>query len=585
MRKIYSILAAVLITASALAQAPNKMSYQAVIRNSSDQLVANTKVGMRISVLQGATDGAAVYTEIQTPTTNANGLVSIQIGGGDGFDAIAWGSGSFFVKTETDPTGGTDYSIVGASQLLSVPYALYAETTGSSIGGLKSGSRLKSGTGTVLIDDGVGLGVGANPLANTQLYLQRPSTSVGAGFSNIYAYRAGNNGASNGGLNWSRSGVDAAIKGYSYWGNSYSSALAGYSDLDHINSAAVIGGYTQGTIWGALGYKDATNAMWAGYFTGNMNITGTLRLQGGTPGLGKVLVSDANGNATWQNSAGTNIAQGTRTATTVPVTSSTGTAATLTIATTTLAGVMSGADKAKLDKYPAGTAPGQMLYWDGTKWITVPTGSHGQNLTNCYGVPTWGSCIERVTSATGRIWMDRNLGASQVATSAYDEAAYGDLYQWGRGTDGHEKRTSGTTSVKSNTDNPGHSNFILPNSSPYNWRTEKNDNLWQGATGTNNPCPTGYRLPTQAEWTEEFQSWSTQDRDGAFNSPLKLPLGGQRDNQFGSIGLGTGFYWSSTVYNLGNSVHAFRLIFSWDVSATMVADYYSKGLSVRCIKD
>ena len=105
MIKIYTFFFAVLITASLLAQSPQKMSYQAVIRNSSNALVTSSPVGMRISILQGSASGTVVYTETQTPTTNANGLVSIEIGGGTGFDAINWANGPYFIKTETDPTG------------------------------------------------------------------------------------------------------------------------------------------------------------------------------------------------------------------------------------------------------------------------------------------------------------------------------------------------------------------------------------------------------------------------------------------------------------------------------------------------
>jgi len=127
MKKTFTVFAAVLLlTASVLAQSPQKMSYQTVIRNSSNGLVTNINVGMRISILQGSSTGTVVYTETQTPTTNANGLVSIEIGGGAGFSSIDWANDIFFIKTETDPTGGTNYTITGTSQLLSVPYALHA---------------------------------------------------------------------------------------------------------------------------------------------------------------------------------------------------------------------------------------------------------------------------------------------------------------------------------------------------------------------------------------------------------------------------------------------------------------------------
>ncbi|MFV8351503.1 tail fiber domain-containing protein [Flavobacterium sp. XS2P14] len=115
---------------SAVAQAPNKMSYQAVVRNTAGVLVANTNVGIQISILQTTATGTAVYIERHTTPTNANGLASIEIGGGTlqsgNFTTINWANGPYFIKTETDPTGGTTYSISGTSQMLSVPYALFA---------------------------------------------------------------------------------------------------------------------------------------------------------------------------------------------------------------------------------------------------------------------------------------------------------------------------------------------------------------------------------------------------------------------------------------------------------------------------
>ncbi len=131
MKKLFTILAAVLLTAAGWAQSPGKMSYQAVVRDASDNLIPSTTVGMQISILQGSASGTAVYIETQTPTTNANGLLSLEIGTGttsDDFSSIDWSAGPYFIKTEMDPTGGTNYNITGTSQLLSVPYALHAKT-------------------------------------------------------------------------------------------------------------------------------------------------------------------------------------------------------------------------------------------------------------------------------------------------------------------------------------------------------------------------------------------------------------------------------------------------------------------------
>lgn len=139
MKKIITICAVLLMTASVFAQAPEKMSYQAVVRDGSNALVTSTAVGMQISILQGSASGTAVYVETQTPTSNANGLVSLEIGSGTvvsgDFTTIDWANGPYFIKTETDPTGGTSYTITSTSQLLSVPYALHAKTAESVTGG------------------------------------------------------------------------------------------------------------------------------------------------------------------------------------------------------------------------------------------------------------------------------------------------------------------------------------------------------------------------------------------------------------------------------------------------------------------
>jgi hypothetical protein len=127
MRMLYAILSTILISTSVLAQMPEKMSYQAVIRNTCNQLVINHVVGMQITILQGSVTGNPVYTETQTPATNINGLVSIEIGGGDDFSSIDWAIGPYFVKTETDTSGGTNYSISETRQLLVLPYVFYAK--------------------------------------------------------------------------------------------------------------------------------------------------------------------------------------------------------------------------------------------------------------------------------------------------------------------------------------------------------------------------------------------------------------------------------------------------------------------------
>jgi hypothetical protein len=239
-----------------------------------------------------------------------------------------------------------------------------------------------------------------------------------------------------------------------------------------------------------------------------------------------------------------------------------------------------------------GTASGDMLYWDGTAWTNVSTNQlEGASLQLINGVPAWtnGKPIPSVTSATGRIWMDRNLGASQVATSSTDYLAYGNFYQWGRGSDGHELMNwtsatsgtpvNGTTTVRSTTDVPGDALFIITTNG--DWRSTQNDNLWQGVDGINNPCPIGYRLPTKVEFETEKSSWGSDNSAGAFASPLKLPLVGRRnaDNTFTALGA-ISRYWSSTTS--GSSV--------WNLdfrSNAAILEPKSRGdaFSVRCIQE
>lgn len=223
--------------------------------------------------------------------------------------------------------------------------------------------------------------------------------------------------------------------------------------------------------------------------------------------------------------------------------------------------------------------------WNGALWVdydgcgnTVPT--YGAGSVFCASGAT--TVVEVTNSSTGKTWMDRNLGASQVATSSTDANSYGDLYQWGRKSDGHQCRNSATTATLSSSDQPGHGDLILTSSSPNDWRSPQNTNLWQGVNGVNNPCPSLYRLPTDTELDTERLSWSSNNAAGAFASPLKLPMAGYRDFSSGSLSnVGTfGLYWSSTV-----SSPLSRSLFFTNSNAYMNTNSRARGISVRCIKD
>jgi hypothetical protein len=187
-------------------------------------------------------------------------------------------------------------------------------------------------------------------------------------------------------------------------------------------------------------------------------------------------------------------------------------------------------------------------------------------------------------STTTKVWLDRNLGASQIATSSTDSAAYGDLFQWGRRDDGHQTRTSATTGTLSTTDDTtGNASFILAPSSPFDWRSDNNTNRWNAIPMVNNPCPAGFRPPNETELDAERLSWSSNNSAGAFASPLKMTVAGLRNAISGSlVSVGThGVYWSSSV-GVNNSP---RTIYFYGSGASMINSSRAAGLAVRCLKD
>jgi hypothetical protein len=195
-------------------------------------------------------------------------------------------------------------------------------------------------------------------------------------------------------------------------------------------------------------------------------------------------------------------------------------------------------------------------------------------------------------ASSGKCWLDRNLGATQVATYSTDFHSYGDLFQWGRRADGHQniewisstssnyEEQDNQTTLTSSYDIALNALFIIPSyGEPYDWRSPQNDNLWQGLNGINNPCPLGFRLPSLPEWEAERASWSSNTATGAFASPLKMTSAGMRSPYAGLYNTGNvGEYWSSSV----SSARSSHLWFGSFNSSTST-EYRSWGLSVRCI--
>ena len=193
--------------------------------------------------------------------------------------------------------------------------------------------------------------------------------------------------------------------------------------------------------------------------------------------------------------------------------------------------------------------------------------------------------------------MDRNLGADPLpfdpssATGNTDTGLYGDLFQWGRGDDGHQvvdwtesppNVTPTTSTLSIEEDVPGHSDFITNNTSPHDWRDPQNNNLWQSVDGINNLCPPGWRVPTEDELDAELENWDPANDEGAFASDLKWPVGGYRRHSNGQLSITGGRIWSSSVDG-GNAVYL--LFDSFDNTGMKSLGLRAVVMSVRCVRD
>lgn len=274
-------------------QAPDLMTYQAVIRNSSDALIANSPIGVQVSILQGSPTGVAQYIETHTPTSNANGLVTFEIGNGNvvtgNFGSIDWSNGPYFIKTDTDPTGGTVYSISSTTQLLSVPYALHAKTA-SNVNDADSDPTNEiqnlSVNGTDLTISGgntVTLPGGGNTL--DEAYDQG-----GAGLGRTITTDAGavaivNSGANPTGLDVSssvmnstgvlstHSGIGVPLRAESTNPSNTFSAIQANTNSSTANNAAILGN-NSGAGYGVTGQIPSTATGEAGVYGSNLRTTG-----------------------------------------------------------------------------------------------------------------------------------------------------------------------------------------------------------------------------------------------------------------------------------------------------------------------
>ena len=296
------------------AQAPQKMTYQAVVRSASGALVSNTSIGLKISILQGSSSGPILYSEVFTPNplTNLHGLVSVNLGDGQvltgPLSGIDWGAGPYWVRTEVDLAGGNNYSILGHSPLQSVPYALYAEQyrylgKGTALGNTPywNGSEWVAGSRN-LYHDGTNVGIGSAAPANTKLYVFGDSVAVSAystrqnaafllnnsdSYATLYAENFGNAPAA---IFTADSFANTTLYAYA----PYSNAILGYSTGTYATIAATNPNGPAGYLYG--------NSLYSTLLCGNDSGT-AIHVVGGRPNLAAAYFQPSTGVNGWYNAS------------------------------------------------------------------------------------------------------------------------------------------------------------------------------------------------------------------------------------------------------------------------------------------
>jgi uncharacterized protein (TIGR02145 family) len=593
------------LSPSASAQAPQKMSYQAVIRNASNALVTSHAVGMKISILQGSSSGSAVYVETHTPTTNANGLASIEIGAGTvasgTFSAIDWSTGTYFIKTETDPAGGTSYTITGTSQLLSVPYALYAKNVAGT-SGTNTGDNAVNTTYSVLVTNATHSG---DATGSGALTLATVNSNVGT-YNNVTINAKGLATAGSN-VSYLTTEADATVKAINGIvksnGTTISAATAGTDYLTPSGSAASL------TNFPTLNQSTTGSAA---SFTGSMigDVTGT---QGAT------VVSAVGGVTAANVASGANLANAAtnaNTASTIVKRDASGnfTAGTISAALNGNAATATTAATVTTAAQPAITSVGTLtgLTVSGTTTIATPVNATDaankayvdelkqqikileDNLITAgsYKLADVEGNLYNVVKINTQIWMSENLKTTKYndGTSIPNITATG---EW----------AAATTGAYSNYSND-------PNNSTtygklYNWFTVDNNEATKiVSNGGKNVCPTGWHVPSDTEWLTLTTSlggesaaggklkesgsshWTYHADGGATNSSFfsALPGGYHSTGDAYSDLENFGFWWSSSTAASAGEAYYRKLGYSFSHAfANSINKLF--GFSVRCLKN
>ena len=493
----------------AIAQSPQKINFQSILRNTTGEVVSNKAVSLRISILSGTINDNSVYSETHAKTTDASGLISLQIGNGTVisgiFANIDWGGASHFIKLEVDFSGGSNYVVLGIQELMSVPYALYATKTDTSA--LNLTSRLAT---KLNVTDTVSLSNRINANSNSN------SVSSDTSLLNLTSRFATK-------LN----GTDTA-------------SLSNRIDLK---------------------LTKTDTASLSNRIDDKLTKTDTASLSERIDA--KLTKTDT---ASLSNRIDTKL-------------------------TKTDTASLSNRIDTKLNRsdFPTGTNTGNILYWNGSNWVNLAPGQNGQALILVNGIPSWSTLSTTVTDIDGntyntvqignQVWMSENLKTSRYRNGGLIPNVM-DNTAW----------SNSTTGAWSYYFNAEANNAIY--GKLYNWYTTLGDTL----------CPTGWGVPTDAEWTtlttylggESVAGgkmktigtayWESPNTGAINSSGFSALPGGYRYNNGSFLSIrGNAFFWSAT--GSVNNDAWFRYL-SYDLGDVYRNDFNkSLGVSVRCLRD
>ncbi|MBU6158274.1 MAG: hypothetical protein KGP35_04495, partial [Bacteroidetes bacterium] len=586
MKKILFVLASCLLTLQLFAQAPQRLSYQAIVRNANNVLVTNAPIRMRISILQGSITGTAVYTELHSTTTNASGVAFIEVGGGTSpvgsFAAINWGQGPYFLRSETDPNNGTNYTIVGTTQLLSVPYALQSN---------RSDSAARAGNGLPPTSSYGALQLfNCNGVVQYTPCLPRITTATIDSIGMNTAVSGGNISEDGGapvtarGVVWTTAqNPTVAFKTSNGTGSgAFKSNLSGLAE----NTSYLVRAYATNSAGTAYGNQISFTtlpplASLAGLNCAGATNSGSLAAEITASGVTSIIpYTGGNG--------GTYIAQS------FPSSGVTGLTANLAAGT-----LASGAGTLTLNisgtPSASGTASFALSIGGQSCVLTraVNFGLSGNTSHNCGAAnvhnPTiaYGSMTDqdgnvyKTVQIGNQTWMAENLKTTKFRNGAAISNIT-DSAQW------HNNTTGAYCSYNNNVLND------CPYGKLYNWHA---------VNSTNQLCPTGWHVPTDIEWTAltnffptaelgagsrmksaGTQYWLNGNIGATNNSGFSGLPGGNRDAEQSFAGIGLwGIWWTST--QNGSTTALVRFLSANELSASALSAFKSSGYSVRCMKD